>query len=268
MSFELAITVEPCGGLGNRMRALDSGIALSRALGRELNVIWTVRKEMPCRFEELFEIPAAISVLRQLRDPRISRWWRLRRARRQFAHFIDGSDVDHLPAAGTLVAEMANWRGVMIRTSARFFPNPAPLADLRPAAAVLREFARYEPGLGRMIGVHIRRQDNWQSIAMSPTTEFVRQMRAELAQDPGAQFFLATDEPREEAALRREFGDRIHAHAKSAPKRSQPQAARDAIVDLYCLAHCRKILGSHYSSFSEAAAAIHGIPLQVIGQGG
>jgi hypothetical protein len=262
------ITVEPCGGLGNRMRVLDSAIAWSRAVGSELHVVWTVRKEMPCRFEELFEIPPAISVLRQLRDPRIRRWFRLRRARRQFACFIEGTHIDGLSTDATAAAELTKGRGVMIRTSARFFAGPTPYADLVPATLVLREVARYQPSLGLMIGVHIRRRDNRQSVAASPTAAFVRQMRSELAQDPNAQFFLATDDPREEATLRLEFGERMHSHAKSALQRSHPQAARDAIVDLYCLAGCRKLLGSHYSSFTDVAAAIRGIPLQIVRQVG
>jgi hypothetical protein len=266
MSIAAAITVEPCGGLGNRMRALDSGIALSRAMGRELHVVWTVRKEMPCRLEELFEVPAVIAALRQPRDPRIFRWLRLRRMHRSYAHVFDAPDIDRLVTGGTAVAELTSGLSVMIRTSARFFGNPQPFADLVPAAPILREITRYQPGLGRMIGVHIRRQDNRQSVAASPTAAFVRQMRRELELDRDVQFFLATDEPREEATLRQEFGDRIHSHAKTEARRRRPQAARDAVVDLYCLAGCRKLLGSHYSSFSDAAAAIHGIPLQIVRQ--
>jgi hypothetical protein len=48
-------------------------------------------------------------------------------------------------------------------------------------------------------------------------------------------------------------------------RRGARQAARDAVVDLYCLAGCRKLLGSYYSTFTDTAAAIHGIPLEIVG---
>ena len=37
-----------------------------------------------------------------------------------------------------------------------------------------------------------------------------------------------------------------------------------AMVDLYCLAKCSKIYGSHGSSFSDVAARIGNIPLKVM----
>ena len=258
------ITLEPIGGLGNRMRALDSGIALSRHTGCELHIVWTVRNQMPCRFEELFEVPAAFTSLRQVRDPHFLRWWRLRRARAAYARFIDIPEANRMASAGESFAALAHTPGVMIRTYDRFFPNATPYTDLVPAPPIRQALERYRALLPRMVGVHIRRQDNRQSIALSPTEQFLRAMRAELEREPATEFFLATDDLSEEALLRREFGARLHTHAKKSVRRGARRAARDAVVDLYCLAGCRKLLGSYYSSFTDTAAAIGGIPLQIV----
>ena len=259
------ITLEPIGGLGNRMRVLDSGIALSRYTGCELHVVWTIRNQMPCRLEELFEIPAAFTSLRQVRDPRFLRWLRLRRARAAYAPFIDIPEASRLAAASESFVALANTPGVMIRTFDRFFINATPFTELVPALPIRQALDRYRELLPRMVGVHIRRQDNRQSIAISPTEQFLRKMRAELELEPATEFFLATDDLREEALLRREFGARIHTHPKKSVRRGDRRSARDAVVDLYCLAGCRKLLGSFYSSFTDTAAAIHGIPLQIVG---
>ena len=258
------MTLEPIGGLGNRMRVLDSGIALSRSTGSELHVVWTIRNQMPCRFEDLFEIPAAFTSLNQVRDPRLLRWLRLRRARAAQARFIDIPEANRMVLAGESFAPLVKAPGVMIRTYDRFFPNARPYTDLVPAAPIRQVLGLYQALLPRMVGVHIRRQDNRQSIAISPTEQFLRRMRAEVELEPATEFFLATDDLSEEALLRREFGARIHTHPKKSVRRGDKRSARDAVVDLYCLAGCRKLLGSFYSTFTDTAAAIRGIPLEIV----
>lgn len=264
-----AITIEPLGGLGNRMRAIDSALALSRRLAVPLHVTWTVRSHMPARFDELFEVPAAFASLSQPRDPRALRPLRLWRARRRHERFIDEAEASTLVRAGADFSALPG--GVpapgrlLVRTHERFHPNARPFADFVPAGAIRAMLARHAPLLPRLVGVHIRRQDNRQAIARSGTAAFVAAMRAELDRDPGCGFFLATDDAGEERALRAEFGERVHVHAKSTLRRSDHAAALDAVVDLYCLAGCRRIIGSYYSSFTDTAAAIHGAPLAVIG---
>lgn len=64
------ITLMPEGGLCNRMRAIDSAIAVARAANHALQVIWTISGFPPpaqgfqlgCSFAELFEIPDGIRV--------------------------------------------------------------------------------------------------------------------------------------------------------------------------------------------------------------
>lgn len=51
------ITLVPIGGLGNRMRAIASGIALSEATQQKLCIVWIKDKGLNCRFDELFYSP-------------------------------------------------------------------------------------------------------------------------------------------------------------------------------------------------------------------
>jgi hypothetical protein len=48
--------------------------------------------------------------------------------------------------------------------------------------------------------------------------------------------------------------------------RNLQKGIQDAVVDMYCLAGCQKIIGSYFSSFSEVAAQINGIELNQIYQ--
>src|SRR5882757_1282444 len=141
---EAVLTLEPIGGLGNRMRVLDSGIALTRSTGCELHIVWTIRNQMPCRFEDLFEIPAVFTSLRQVRDPQLLRWLRLRRARAAYARFIDIAEANQLATQGHSFVDLANTPGVMIRTFNRFFTNARPYAELVPALAIRQALVRYQ----------------------------------------------------------------------------------------------------------------------------
>ena len=44
---------------------------------------------------------------------------------------------------------------------------------------------------------------------------------------------------------------------------NDPRGIQDAVIDLYSLANCRKLIGSYWSSFSEVAAQLRGIELVI-----
>ena len=49
-----SIWLVPVGGLANRMRAIDSAVALSRQCGSELHIVWFKDPGLNCRFDQLF----------------------------------------------------------------------------------------------------------------------------------------------------------------------------------------------------------------------
>jgi hypothetical protein len=49
------ITLVPVGGLANRMKAIDSAIALAREVNTGLQIIWYKDQGLNCRFDELFQ---------------------------------------------------------------------------------------------------------------------------------------------------------------------------------------------------------------------
>lgn len=68
------LTIECLGGLGNRMRALDSAIALARALGYPITMVWNMDASLGCRFNDLFYPPACIQkIVHRNRKSRIER---------------------------------------------------------------------------------------------------------------------------------------------------------------------------------------------------
>lgn len=188
---------------------------------------------------------------------------------RDHDRIIDPDETERLLAAGWDFGGLAGHRAPLIITHSRFHPSPRPFAAFRPARPLAPAIARHTRAFGRRtVGVHIRRADNDVAIATSSTAAFLDRMRAEVAAAPGTTFFVATDSPADEARVRRAFPDRVLAHQPKSLDRGRPEAARDAVIDLYCLARTRRLLGSHWSSFSETAAAIRGIELVVVGRAG
>jgi len=91
-------------------------------------------------------------------------------------------------------------------------------------------------------------------------------MKKELEADPDTMFYLATDDKQEEAALREVFPNRILSNEDRCLRRDSVDGMHDALLDLYCLASTRKIIGSYFSSFTDIAADMHKIPKVIAGE--
>ncbi len=105
-------------------------------------------------------------------------------------------------------------------------------------------------------GVHIRRTDNAVSMGKSTTEQFIAEMEKELSLHPETRFFLATDDQTEEDRLRALFPGKIISNQSRTIDRNSVAGMHDALLDLYCLAACDKLIGSYWSSFTDIAGKI------------
>lgn len=266
--MSLLITVEPFGGLGNRMRALASSIALARALDRPLRLVWFVNADLGCSFRSLFEVPLGVTEIEEhnWKRPGGRLYYEFKhRLRRLRARYYGEDEVFALIMSGHDFPARAPARPMIFRTCRAFWETERPFDCFVPVAELAAAIARQRRD--HQVGVHIRRTDNVDSIKNSPTSAFIELMEVELRADPEAVFFLATDAPEEEALLRERFPGRIHVHEKTTLRRGDERAVRDALVDLYALAGCRKIIGSYWSSFTDVASRIRGAECVVVKRG-
>ena len=142
--------------------------------------------------------------------------------------------------------------------------SAASIAHLRPIPTlqarineIVKQFAPHT------IGIHIRRTDNTMSQQHSRLQDFHAAVQREIAQDEQVRFFLCTDDAAVKAEFRQQYGERIL--TQSAPvARNTLAGMEDAVVDLWCLSHTQKILGSYWSSFTDMAAELRQIPLEVV----
>ncbi|MDE6272023.1 MAG: hypothetical protein K2M31_03345 [Muribaculaceae bacterium] len=284
------IDVAAAGGLANRMRAVAAGVALAEDAGAELRVLWSVCDELMGEFGDLFEAPPVRSLPFEVRS--------LRGAWGRFSVLPPGKRNLFLPALlqapkyGVRVYDNVNseWygehpkellrkvkdagegmgRNVLIFSGQSFYPFPEELYRnlFRFSAKVERRARELQGDMQHFdYGMHIRQTDNHLSIANSPIEVFERKIEDLLTENPKVRIFLATDSQEVKTRFGIKFGDAIRYNRRPA-ERSTPEGMLDAAAEMLILSRSKGIFGSYWSSYSEAAAIIGGVPLEILKTGG
>ena len=145
-----------------------------------------------------------------------------------------------------------------IRTNKKLISDENMLDIFKPVDALWRIVTAYRAP-GRQVGVHIRRTDNVKAIELSPNSLFIEKMNEEKAKDENVKFFVATDDKSVFDEIKQIFGDAVLEHKKQTYSRDNPQAIKDALIDLYALSECDKLIGSYWSSFTDIAWELRNI---------
>lgn len=264
------ITIEPYGGLCNRLRFIDSARVLCRTINRPLTVQWMISPDLSCEYEKLFVPQPDITVVQKTSygQPHTALGRQIRfigqylQCRLRYRKVLFQSELRRQIAAGCDFTDLKRYPSVYLAGCDRFFRPQRrflPLAAAEPIEqAVKRVAAAFA---SNTIGVHIRRTDHSTVTAYSPQDFFIRAMQRQIDADSQVQFFLATDSPQVESEFLSRFGERILCRPRQFTRQT-PEGVCDALIDLLCLSRTRKIIGSRLSSFSETAAQINDIPLE------
>ncbi len=264
------LLIEPMCGLGNRMRVIDSGLQWKHMTGGQLHVLWFVNSDVGIPFTDLFEVPSGVDRLHQWRMPR-----RLETIVKRFLHssvrgigyaFKDHEEVESRCIRGDFQQWLLAQRRVFLKTYTDFLPHEDSLRVFRPVSRLQQAVHARLPRLRRAVGVHVRRSDHKDARRLSTSERFIARMQGEIERDASTQFYLATDSAEEEARLVGLFGDRVFTHPKRSLNRGDREAIEDAVIDMYSLSNCRRILGSFGSSFTEAAGKIGGVPVEIVAE--
>ena len=264
------LTLFPAGGLCNRLLAIHSSLHLSRDIQQPLRVVWRMNPELGCRFDRLFRVPGEISQFINLetRKPSIAR--KIRELPFRYFHWpplrpsFQWQEIEALHKAGYDFSAFSNRRHTQFESLSLFYGEDRPFYGFQPADTLSDRIKGVLGGDTEIIGIHIRRTDHKLSIQHSHTDLFAEKIEAIVRKNYDQKFFLATDDPQEEAKLLRLFPRRISTFGKRSQNRSREEAIEDALVDLYCLSRTRKILGSYASTFSFVAGWIGGVPVEYV----
>lgn len=248
---------------------MASAAWMTERLGGELTVYWAVNRDCGAAFGELFQLverPGAFVL-----EPKP---WQLQLAfSRKKNLFIPGllrrlCYSSQLVGTAECIDEQlpAGLRGerpfiisgysLSAHTDLTALFKPATLLQVRIDAIT----ARFS---GNTIGIHIRRGDNQQSIDHNSPSDYIDFMERQLVESPTINFYIASDSP----ALKQELVARFPGSVilnDSLLERHSVDGMKDAVVDLWCLASTNRIVGSYFSSYSDIAAEMGGIPLTIL----
>ena len=269
----------PLYGLCNRMRAIDSAIALAERVNMPLQIIWEKDLGLNCRFDELFH-PIEHELVRvQEHDKRPLRFMsgdpRIRPSALAFQllSIYEGFHYKRVIRSKKLETfyddeSYLSWSpkdDVLIETDQRLISNDNMYSLFKPSAPLQRKIDEEVGGFNeRTVGVHIRRTDNPFSIYGSPTDLFVSKMQNELMSDENTRFYVASDCHSTKEVLMAIFGEDRIITSFNVVNRDTKEGMEDGLIQLYALSRTCKILGSHGSSYSDTAADISGIPIDTV----
>jgi len=269
------ITLNARGGLANRMRAIASGVALAADVDAGVRILWIVNDELHAGFNDLF-IPSpslridSISSILGLFScyPARKRNLYLSPVVRSVMFDTILEDDGRLPIGdpNEMKAAVTGSAGrTFIGSGLQFYPfSPELYKSLfQPRADICNAVSEQMKALGHTpIGFHIRRTDNKAAIAGSPLELFIEKA-GELLCDSNVRIYLATDNNTVKQRLGSLFKDKI-IYSPSAADRRSKNGMRQALAEMLILSRCSRIYGSFYSSFSEAAAMLGDVPLDIL----
>lgn len=264
------ITIKPYGGLGNRIRSVDSAIALAECTGKKVKVIWDANEELNCPFSELFELSDKF----ELKE--ISTNYFPRKVNEKFSillhklsinypfsydSVLHESDISRLKSEHYNFCDQKHFKKIYININGRFLLPEEPYKFFKPVKSIEARVDELSKSFNsHTIGIHIRRTDNQMAIINSPLERFFELMADEKSRNEKVKFYLATDSPESEKKITDRFpGDVIMIQKEL--RRDKEEGIKDALIDLLCLSRTSKIIGSFWSSFSEVAAEMGKIPL-------
>lgn len=273
------------GGLANRMRAMAAGLALTQSLNSgdanrplRYRVIWRENADLRAPFSALLDpepwasraeiiSPSALAYAAKYEAPRKRNLYLSApfQAMRGGTLFDDGQLSLYQGSPDSLLALVQSRKETLIGSGCVFYPfDERELRRLfKPSArveAVCQEWtSRFT---GSTLGVHIRRTDNAMSIKHSPTDLFIDEIDKWIeSYGSQARVFLATDDEPTKKELAHRFDSQLITNSRAA-SRTTLQGMVDGAAEMFALSRCASIIGSHYSSYSEMAAAIGGVPFR------
>lgn len=283
--YKNRIVVQPDAGLGNRLYCLYSALYYSQVVGRSFDLIWLRENCCNVPYDELFERGEYEDKFKvyttyhlgyknafALKTVLSNIWMRVIKKRYSYYTSEDTRSIYNEKGEDGFLDLFSQDKKVCVKANGKFF-NLEHFAQVRSIIRPNKEIASMVNEImlpylsddnAKVIGVHIRRTDNKHSIENSPIEAFLQVMDNEVKNNANVVFFLATDDDEVEKELSQKYNVIIHKTFGNSKSRNSSSGIKDAYVDMLCLSKCSKIYGSYGSSFSEMAALIGDVPLEIV----
>lgn len=244
----------PRGGLGNRIRVINSAIELSKIRNEKLFVCWIKDVELNCDFELLFEKSIEFEMIK-FRKFYIIFLKLLNKFHTNFPDLVITQFIFryyHFNININKPYVISDYKKTIIWTWNKFYDYKEMHLHFnediyKRTLSICKEFT------DSTIGIHIRMSDNLQSIAQSPPSLFELKMDQILASDINTKFFLCTDDLDVKNCFLNKYRNSLITQNIEFDRNSEENII-GAAVDMMCLSKTNLIYGPYFSSFSEVAA--------------
>ena len=253
-------------GLGNRLRAIGSAAAIAQATGKQLVIVWEPDHHCECRFSDLFEYEGEV-IEKSFVD----------KARQEgdlfnYMEIEDGSEKDRPIVVSPLKYTYARAAYTLVHDASHWEAENAFIKQLKPSKQVLELLEPFD--VDGYIAAHIRMEagkgldhntydsvENWTQEGhdqlhywreKSHYSAFIKRIDQLIEEDNELKLFVATDLQETYDIFQQYYGDRLVYLKRNVFDRSKEQIIY-AMADVLLLSKCKKLLGSTWSSFSEAA---------------
>lgn len=272
------LTLVPIGGLANRIYAITSAIAFCKDYDVKLRIIWFKDKGMGADFHSLFDLSSEVDKSKvEIIDAKWYHYIYDRPRKRNlwlpslwqylaFRKRIYEKDISSgLPIEKLLNITKSSSSLYMIHFGLFYYKVPfaKELSLVSQIRNKIEDRIRTFSLKDNVIGIHIRRGDHQVSIARSPLSLFIDKINEEIANDPYIRFYVASDSYSVKKKLMKMFGERIITFGGDV-KRDNRVSIEDALIELYSLSATKKMYGSQASTFSELAAKLGNIEIEVL----
>lgn len=266
----------PAGGLGNRMRVIDSAYRFCNKYNKSFKIYWIRTNGVDVHFSSIFkpidkitdinfDIVSLIDKLR--RKSILFRWilivlkklhifnFYLHTEYDKWFDWVDNYDKNSIDYLFFVVSSYSMFctKGTNIKFNNQIFELTQELSD-----RVKIETNMFSKNT---IGMHIRRTDNLISIEKSPTCLFENYIRNAIANNNLTIFYVASDSEDVLRNMKQLFPNNVIIPEGIRDNNSE-EGIKQGVVELYTLSRTSKIIGSYYSSFSTMAALIGNIPIE------
>lgn len=288
------LIVIPTGGLCNRLRVIASVLKVVDTSKTKVEIFWHKNEECFCDFEDILQPIENITICNSPKGVFYKKPEKRNLYLPVLINFIFNPTVKYLYELsyvwdGTFIKEILffiskklnlqknnkksnNVRKLMnhkkvIITTCQPIVSDYNLSIFHPSTTVdlkLQETKKMFFENNTILGCHIRRTDNIQSINNSPDDLFISKVRKYIQENESALVYLATDDNSIKEKFKKTFGGGKVFTLDIPLNRNTVEGMIYATVELFLLSICSRIYGSFYSSFSYEASKINGIPLEII----
>ncbi|MGR3809229.1 hypothetical protein [Jiulongibacter sp. NS-SX5] len=265
------LTVVPFGGLGNRMRVLNSAFYLSKDKGFATEVAWLEKAELNASLKEIFydtgfsfQLTKGLKywfIRHFVKHIYILKYSKLYRAILNF--FFDevlfDEDVREM-FKNRNYTRLNGKENVFLATCFQFYSFDS-FDNFIPSLEIQKRLGDLNVNKNT-IGVHIRRTDHIDIIAESDLNSYHEALEKELSKNLDLSIYLATDDSEVKEEFVKKYGRKISTQ-KTDLSRNSSAGIIGAYTDILALSKCQKIICNTKSSFAETAIKI-GLPKEVI----